>query len=291
MKTKTLIFRSALALAMASLVITGCKKKEEDDTDTDSARDNAYAESMYADAANISDEAGQKGSVSNYKGVENDNVLSACATVTWSNKNSADQDTITINFGTTNCICADGRARRGEFYVYYSGKYKTPGSTHTISLNSLSNPYYVDNNKVVGTKTVKNNGFNSSGNLNWSINVNGTITLASGGTITWVSSRGRELLKGYNAADSTIIWVGSKWSITGSANGTNAKGTSYTANITSPLIRDFSCSGAGKRHFTQGVCDITPSGKSTRTIDFGNGNCDDQATVTIKGKTYNVTLK
>jgi hypothetical protein len=28
-----------------------------------------------------------------------------------------------------------------------------------------------------------------------------------------------------------------------------------------------------------------------RTIDFGNGTCDDLATVTINGKVYNITLK
>ncbi|MBI2271600.1 MAG: hypothetical protein HYU69_14745 [Bacteroidetes bacterium] len=128
--------------------------------------------------------------------------------------------------------------------------------------------------------------------MNWTISVNGTITLAAGGSITWTSTRGRELLAGWNAADSTISWATSKWSITGSANGTNSKGVTYTANIKSALIRDFTCPTlVGKRHFTQGVVDITPGGKPTRTIDFGNGTCDDQATVTINGKVYKVTLR
>jgi hypothetical protein len=287
MKTKNLILKSILVVTAASLVMTSCKKKT-DDTDTDSARDNAYAESSYGDAANIADEAGQKGTVSNYKGIENDNLLSACATVTFTNKNSADQDTIVADFGAApGCVGADGRQRYGQIIVYYSGKYKTPGSTHTITFNN----YHVDGNLVEGTKTVKNNGLNPSNNMNWTINVNGKITLAAGGTITWTSTRGRELLAGWNATDSSITWLSSRWSITGGASGTSAKGVAYNANITSALIRDFSCSGAGRRHFTKGVVDITPAGKPTRTIDFGNGACDDQATVTINGKTYNITLK
>lgn len=287
MKTKNLILKSILVLTAASLVMTSCKKKAADDSDTDSARDNAYAESMYGDAANISDEAGQKGTVSNYKGVENANLLGLCSKVTLSNKKNTDQDTVTVDFGATNCVCADGRARRGQIIIYYTGKFKQLNSTHTITFNN----YFVDDNNVSGTKTVTNNGFNSNGKMNWTINVNGTITLAAGGTITWTSTRGRELLAGLNLADTTITWASSKWSITGSANGTSAKGVSYAANITSALVRDFTCTAAGKRHFTQGSIDITPASKPTRSIDFGNGACDDQATVTINGKTYNITLK
>jgi hypothetical protein len=45
-----------------------------------------------------------------------------------------------------------------------------------------------------------------------------------------------------------------------------------------------------RKHFTQGVLEHTPSGKAMRTIDYGNGACDDQATVTINGNTYTITL-
>lgn len=288
MKTKRFLLNSLLALATTSLILTGCQKKEEDDSDTDSSKDNAFAESMYSDAANIADEAGQKGSVNTYKVIGNDNILSACATVTKYAVNTADQDTVIADFGTTNCQGNDGRYRRGKILVIYTGKFKAPGSTHTIKFDN----YYVNDNKIDGSKTVKNNGKNTAGNMNWNINVNGTIILASGGgSITWTSSRNRELLSGWNDSDSTITWNSSKWSITGSASGTSAKGVSYSATITSALIKDLTCTLAGKRHFTKGIVEITPSGKAARTIDFGAGACDDAATVTIKGKTFNVILK
>jgi hypothetical protein len=287
MKTKRILFNSLLAIATTSLILTGCKKDEEEDNDTDSSKDNAFAESMYSDAANISDEAGQKGSVSTYKVVGNENLLGA-ATVTKYAVNPSDQDTIIVDFGTTNNLGNDGRNRRGKIIVLYTGKFKAPGSTHTIKFDN----YYVNDNKVDGSKTVKNNGKNTAGNMNWTVSVNGTITLASGaGSITWTSSRNRELLSGWNDSDSTITWNTSKWSITGSANGTSAKGVSYSAVIQSALIKDLTCTSSGKRHFTKGVVEITPSGKPARTIDFGSGACDDVATVTIKGKTFNITLK
>ncbi|MCC6690909.1 MAG: hypothetical protein IT235_05195 [Bacteroidia bacterium] len=290
MKTKNLILKSMFVLTAASLVMTSCKKKS-DDSDTDSSRDNAYAEATYGDVANIADEAGQKGTVSNYKGPENTNLLTTCATVSFTNQVSTDQDTIVVDFGTfPGCYGPDGRQRAGQVIVYYSGKYKTPGSSHTITFNN----YYVDKNKVEGTKTVTNNGLNSNGNMSWSINVNGKITLDAsngGGTITWTSSRTRELIAGWNAADSTITWLSSKWSITGSANGTTAKGGSFSAKITSALVRDLTCAGAGRQIFTKGAVDITPNSKPTRSIDFGNGDCDNVAVVTINGKQYKVTLR
>jgi hypothetical protein len=78
------------------------------------------------------------------------------------------------------------------------------------------------------------------------------------------------------------------YSITGSAFGTTAGGTSFTSTITSPLIRNMAI--GCRRHFTQGTIEHTPSGKATRYIDYGTGACDDQATVTINGNTYTITL-
>lgn len=286
MKTKNWIVKSLLIVAAASFMITGCKKKEADDTDSATAADNAYAEATFNDIGNIADEAGQNGNVSNYKAVENTNLLGVCATVTFSFSNKADQDTIVVDFGA-GCVCNDGRTRKGQIIVYYSGKFKSPGSTHTITFNN----YYVDNNKVDGTKTVTNNGKDGNGNMNWSVSVNGTITLAAGGVITWTSNRTTTLLLGWNTADSTITWAKSKWSVTGNANGTSAKGVDYTATITSPVVRDLTCTNIGRRHFTQGVVDIARTGKKPCTIDFGDGTCDNIAIVTINGKTYKVEMK
>jgi len=79
------------------------------------------------------------------------------------------------------------------------------------------------------------------------------------------------------------------YAITGSASGTKASGASFTVNITEALIRNMS-SSLCRRHFTQGKVELTPSGKATRFIDYGTGACDDQATVTINGNVYNITL-
>jgi hypothetical protein len=167
--------------------------------------------------------------------------------------------------------------------IVYTGKYKD--SLTTITVTPIN--YFVNDNKVSGQKTIKNLGHNSAGHLVYEINANISIIKADNtGTIQWSGIRHREWLTG----EGTLIWSDDKYSITGSANGTNANGRSYTSVITSgkPLIRDMSL--GCRKHFVSGELQHTPQGKPTRIIDYGNGTCDDKATVTINNNTYTITL-
>jgi hypothetical protein len=277
MKIKS-AFKYFMTVAVISVVFTSCKKeKDDDDKETVSSRDNALAEGTYNDVANMSDQA-STGSLSTYIMPDHTgykSMLSTCATVTRDSMSTP--RLITIDFGTTNCLCNDGRYRRGIIYISYTGQYRDSLSTHTITFNN----YYVNDNKVSGSKTVTNNGHNAAGHLTYSISVNGQIDKATGGTITWTSSRTREWIAG----ESTAGWGDDVYLITGSANGTASSGTNYTLTITSPLRKEIGC-----RHFVSGTFDLTPSGKATRHVDFGTGACDNAATVTINGHIYNVTL-
>lgn len=283
MKTSKILLTSLSLLTVSAVLFTGCRKDEED-SDTNAAADNAFAEACYTDVTNIADEAGRSGTISSYRLGDPDNsaLLSTCATLTFDTVNNADVDTITVDFGSVNCTCNDGRNRRGKIMVYYTGQYRDSGSTHTIGFNN----YYVNDNQILGTKTVANLGHNAAGHLVYDINVNGTINLANnGGTITWTSQRQRE----WTAGESTLIWSDDIYSITGSASGTSAAGENFTMNITSPLIRNMAL--GCRRHFTQGTVQLTPTSRPTRTIDFGTGACDDIATVTIGNNTYTIHLR
>ncbi len=280
MKTKN-TFKYFMVVAAMGMIFTSCRKNkdEEKDTDTSSASDNALAEGTYNDVNNIADEA-STGSLSSYfitNISEEKSALSTCAVIT--NDTTVSPRILTIDFGATNCLCGDGRNRRGKINVSYTGRYRDSASTHTITFTN----YYVNDNQILGTKTVTNNGHNSSGNLSYSIVVNGQIIKASGGgTITWTSTRTREWIVG----ELTPIWSDDVYLITGSANGTNAAGVSFNMAITSALRKEIGC-----RHFVSGSLTLTPSGKPTRYVDFGTGACDDQATVTINGNVYNITLR
>ena len=103
-----------------------------------------------------------------------------------------------------------------------------------------------------------------------------------GGTITWTSARTREFIAGA----STPTWTDDIYLITGTASGTSSKGNSFTAQTIDPIRKEMAC-----YFIVSGSIEFIPSGKAVRVIDFGNGNCDNQATVTINGTVYNITLK
>jgi hypothetical protein len=282
MKTKIVSGLLMTAVLVSVLTVSCRKDKDDDDKETTTARDNALAESAYTDVSNIADQAAA-GNLSSYLAPGSPgfkSMMSACATVTHDTVSVPRK--IIINFGSSNCLCNDGRYRRGIINVSYTGAYRDSASTHTISFSN----YYVQDNKIGGTKTVVNNGHNAAGNLTYSISVNGQIDKANGnGTITWTSNRTREWILG----ESTPAWGDDVYLITGTANGVSGPvsgaATSFTVNITSPLRKEIGC-----RNIVSGKFELIPSGKATRYVDFGTGACDNMAMVTINGHNYNVTL-
>lgn len=270
---KNTILKRLFAIALIGVIFTGCRKKDnlETDRDTGSASDNALAEASFTDVNTISDEAAKGGSDAN--------ILNACATVTYTA--GPTDTTMIIDFGAVNCLCKDNRYRRGQILVTWSGAYKDPGHVHTITFNN----YFVNDNQIFGTKTVTNNGLNQGGNLSYSIDVNGGIILSAvngGGTISWTSQRTREFIEG----SSTDTRLDDVYLITGSANGISAQGNSFTALITNAVRKEMAC-----YYLVSGTIEFSPSGKAKRIIDFGNGTCDNDATVTINGNVYSIKLK
>jgi len=118
--------------------------------------------------------------------------------------------------------------------------------------------------------------------MNWSINaVNMKVTRPDGTWRTWNSQRTREMIQGYGDS----LYVNDIYKVNGTANSTNNSGDVFSAVITD-LIRDNSC-----YWITSGTIAITPSSGIVRTIDFGNGSCDDLATVTKNGNTVSFHLR
>lgn len=264
---------------MALWIWTGlasCDRNKTDDTAAEGGygTDNARLEQTFDDVQNIADQAATTGTLSNYK-VEA-NILSNCATIT--HDTTVTPHVLTIDFGSTNCLCMDGRYRRGQIIVTYNGHYRDSGYVHTITFNN----YFVNNHQVTGTKTVTNMGHNPAGNLYYNISVNGSIILANnGGTLSWTSSRTRTWVAG----EGTATRSDDVYEITGNASITRPNGNTFTMNITAPLKVALNC-----YWIEQGTIQMTAANGVVRTLDYGNGNCDNQATVTMNGNTYYITL-
>lgn len=279
-----------VAGAMLSVVMVGCKKNtstnssSDNDTDVTTAKDQSLAEGLFNEANDVVDQASESNTIVFLSASSGDSksssldqlAKSSCATIT--------KDTvsiphlITIDFGTTNCQCNDGKYRRGKILVSYMGHHRDSASTRTITFDN----YFVNDNQVLGSRTVVNNGHNANGNLTFTITVDGQIIKANNeGTVTWQSNRTREWIEG----ESTQERNDDVFLITGTSSGTKANGVSFTANITTPLRKAVAC-----HWFDSGVVEVSPQGRPTRIINYGSGTCDDQATVTINGNVHDITL-
>jgi hypothetical protein len=261
--------------------LSSCEKKEKDWDNDQSAAVNFKIESAFDEMTNISDQA-VNGSLVYYKSgkIIISDVLNPQAiektpcNVIITHDTTSTQKVLTVDYGTTNCDCNDGKTRRGKIITTYTGAYLDSG---TVITHTTEN-YYVNNIKIEGTKTVTNMGLNNNGLPYFNIQINGQVTLTSGTVVNYTSTRVRTWNSGYSTPLNRMDDV---YDISGNTAAVYSTGGGYTANTTTSIRIRVGCG-----YPTQGVLELTPVNKPVRTINYGDDNCDSQYTVTIDGNTY-----
>jgi hypothetical protein len=248
------------AIVASALLFSSCKKDKEIETDLTSAEDQSQGEMVYDQVFKQVDESATTAGLG--KGTYPIVTIDSSVSPT----------TMRIYYGETNFLCKDGNYRRGAILVSWTGRYRAEGTAITISFSD----FYQNDNKVEGTKIVTNTGRNAAGNLTFSIVVSGKVTNAEGKTHTWNSNRTRTWIEG----ESTLEVSDDVYEIGGNTNGVNRNGLTYTSKITKNLRVVMSC----EWRVVSGTVEVTPEGKSLRTIDFGTGACDRLVTVSVDGK-------
>ena len=281
----TVKLTSIILISGACLIAVSCKKRKLNRS-TDTSQDDAVAQAAFDDVFHVTDEA-----ASDESGVNKTASYSfgSCATVTLSPDlpDTTFPKTLTVDFGSTNCTGNDGVERRGKIVAVFTGKYRDAGTVITVTPTN----YYVNDYKVEGTKTITNNGRNSAGNINFDIDVDGKVTTPTNDEITWESNRNREWIEGEGTTFLTDGLSGifdDVYSITGTGGGINRNGRAYTLTVTKPLIFQVGC-----RWLKEGTIELEPEDLKKRVIDFGDRNetCNNDATVTIDKKTYNIKMR
>ena len=186
----------------------------------------------------------------------------------------------TINYGADSCVAPDGKVRSGKIIMTSIGDYWTGEAVITFNCDN----YYVDGNQVLGTSTVTSK-INAEGNRESLIKEAGSIVLGDGtGTITLNSEKTRIVTAGTKTAEKHDDVV----SVTGTASGTLVSGNTFTSQTLSPLVRDIGkeCRGV----YISGSTKITISDGTEITVDYGDGTCDNLATVTTNGVSETISL-
>ena len=277
MKKTLFVFKAVMLISMSTMIIQSCNKDNEIKEDLMSHKDMALAEATFDELQDIADEAAS-GNLESFKQGDDSQkaLLSSCATFTHDTLSSP--KTLTVDFGTENCLGNDGRYRRGRVIVSYTGAYREPGHVHIFTTEN----YFVNDNQLLGTTEVENTGHNSDGNLVFTIEIDGQIIKEDGGVITRVSSRVREWIEG----EETGTRFDDVYLITGTHSGQASNGRGFEAETITPLRKEIGC-----RWIVSGSMQVDPNHREEGVLDFGNGNCDRLATVTLNGIVRTIQLR
>lgn len=270
MEKSLLSGRLAFGLLFALWLFSGCGSRDDfpDGTEFQTSVDYSFASSEFSAIRSLVDLEAMKDTAIWKTGSFKINGIycpTATATVTITGSNTA---TLEIDFGNgTNCI--DGRVRSGTLQCQFNGKWSQEGSQVTITPTN----YTVNSFPVLFTQTITNNGTNNDGNPNWDVVVTGASIVTTTGTISWTSDRNTEWTAG---DDTPTDATDNEYMVTGSANGTTRTQLNFTATITEPLHVKSNCG-----NIVSGIIEIKPDTLQLRSLDYGEGVCDNIATLSI----------
>jgi len=178
---------------------------------------------------------------------------------------------ITFDYGTENCEDRFGRLKRGKVIVTKSGPHWEAGSERTVEFED----FYVNDNKVDGTRKYKNEGTNVDGNWEFSVNIDVTVETVEETTCTHKAERIRTMIAGADTPRN--VWD-DEFLVTGTSSGTCSLGYSVEREITTPIYLKRVC-----RFPVSGVVQIVRTiDEVSKTIylNYGSGECDYTATIT-----------
>jgi hypothetical protein len=275
------------------MIAFGCKKKEtvEVDNETQSSVDNAVADQEYASIVpTVQNHAiNTKGTGTSGKFMSG--AASPCDTLFWKNRGTADTTVVNGKYVnapvyelnlTTNCANSfnDGKVRTGKWIIRVTAPLKNAGSQMIIKMeNHKTNGFITYSCDSMIITTIASNSLVTSYNVKL---ING-VCQTSSWTIKYSSDRTfSHYSKGNPTGTDPVTEV------YGTSNGVNRQGRAFTVNIpqASPLIKHKAC-----QYIDKGVLTLTPEGFRERTVDFGGGTCDDDATFTVNGNTVAFKLK
>lgn len=278
MKTKKILLGLVLLL-----LILSCSKEDNNSSSNESlssedAKISANIDAISDDISQIVDDQFNAQASSAGRSTEvPESILPPCATVTIVITGNTWTRTVTFAAG---CTLPNGNVVSGTIIV--SGNTNFSQQSHTISYSFVD--FYHNNILVQGNRTVVRS-LQSTATLAAvhpvaSMSLNMTVTYPNGNVYTRVGTRVKELVEGF---ETPMIWLDNIFSVTGSWTTTFPNGTQSTT-ITTPLIVKANCP-----RIVSGVMTIVRN-NNTGTIDYGDGTCDNLATVTINGVTTIITL-
>ncbi|HEX7846290.1 MAG TPA: hypothetical protein VF476_10870 [Chitinophagaceae bacterium] len=315
MKNRTLTLFSTTLLIFSLLIVTSisCSKEKSDGTTNNAeqeaisattAESDAEAEIIYNgifdDVMGNGDDVGMAGTGwygrSTTSTTRPTDRVTACYTLTVTHLNASNlfPVRVVLDFGTTGCQGPDGHIRRGKIITEYSSRLIVPGATAETSFEN----FYFDSIKVQGIHKITNtsspvNTQPLSRSFKFEV-IDGKLTRPSGNYIEWRSTKTITQTEGLITPDRPIDDI---FRIEGSSRGKAQRGNllvAWESSIVEPLIKRFLCRWIVKGKIKMVRLNTSSNDAWVATLDFGNGAtpppCDNQATLTVNGRSRQITL-
>ncbi|GIV27800.1 MAG: hypothetical protein KatS3mg027_1614 [Bacteroidia bacterium] len=278
------IFISGLILVSS---FWGCKKSSEPvqlDTESQTAIDYSICEKEFSQVGPTATNLVIKTKSSPPRLMQGfSGILSTCDTLTWIAGDTLwtspthENPVYEYDFGTCGGYMFDGVPRSGKWRLTFrNGGIKKPGSSILIQLIN----YKLGTVSYSADSIVFKSGGTNNGVFTYTMNVYNAVCSAPSWTISYNSSRSVSVdTKNTNDPSDDVVTI-----VSGTANGKNRENRSFEVNITN-LEKPTSC-----KYITKGTVSITPSGLKPRTINYGDGTCDNKATISVGGNVFEITL-
>lgn len=185
-----------------------------------------------------------------------------------------------IDFGQAGCQCFDGKTRKGRLILTWTGNPWDSLSYRQI----IADSFFINNVRWSYQHRETNLGRKPPmGHPVMRVEVLDCKIYGADGVVDFKSDRTQELVRGH---ESPTIFSDDEFMVKGATNGTDRNGNVFTTIITQPLKFRPDC-----RYFSSGKMELRRNGSEVRTLDYGSGSCDNQATMIIQGKSFPFTLK
>lgn len=265
-------FLPALVL-VTSLAFSSCKKESSVDEDNEIettmelSANQAISDNLTEDANDVLMQVAEEKELTGSRLASPSEASFLCATVTVTPV-SGFPKTIMIDFGT-GCTTPNGISRSGIIRVVVSDSLRRPGSSSVMTFEN----YFVNGFKKEGIITWTNTSTTVTRSWRREV-VDGKIT-APGGRF-WLHESIKEVVQ-VDGLRTPRLPFDDIFIITGTGSVTNANNVTRTSIITEPLQKKVSC-----RFIDRGR--IRFQGPNHFAIlDYGNGTCDNAATISIDG--------
>ena len=211
---------------------------------------------------------------SDYKNQQDNRFLSDCVLISKELKDGYVE--IILDYGE-GCITRKQHEAKGKIIIQMDPNMETRSIVLTYSFED----FFINDKEIEGSVEKKRSRSNDNGNPESQINKNVKITWDDGAYVTIEGMRTREWIEGKD----NKLWGDNVFSITGNWTITKKNGDIFNSTIMKPLIRNLAC-----RFITSGVVEIKKA-DNTSQLDYGDGQCDDIATVTKNGKSYEIQIR